>query len=89
MEKPRQWSTTAWIALTCHREVVWLSPPVFFNFPFQIASKGYNISIIAYGQTGSGKTYTIFGPGLLYAMNEADFGMVPRSVRHIFYKKKV
>ena len=50
---------------------------------------GYNISIIAYGQTGSGKTYTVFGPGLLFAMNEADFGLVPRAVRHIFYKKKV
>ena len=50
---------------------------------------GYNISIIAYGQTGSGKSYTVFGPGLLFAMNEADFGLVPRAVRHIFYKKKV
>lgn len=50
---------------------------------------GYNISIIAYGQTGSGKTYTVFGPGLLFTMNEADFGLVPRAVRHIFYKKKV
>lgn len=50
--------------------------------------EGYNISIIAYGQTGSGKTYTVFGPGLLFAMNEADFGLVPRAVRHIFYKKK-
>ena len=45
--------------------------------------------MIVYGQTGAGKTYTVFGPGLLYTMNEADFGMVPRAVRHIFCKLKV
>ncbi len=50
---------------------------------------GFNITVIAYGQTGSGKTFTIFGPGLLYTMNESDFGMVPRTVRYLFYKAKV
>lgn len=49
---------------------------------------GFNITVIAYGQTGSGKTFTIFGPGLLYTMNESDFGMVPRTVRNLFYKAK-
>ena len=50
---------------------------------------GFNITVIAYGQTGSGKTFTVFGPGLLYTMNESDFGLVPRTVRHLFYKAKV
>lgn len=47
------------------------------------------MSVIAYGQTGSGKTFTVFGPGLLYAMNESDFGILPRAVRHLFYKAEV
>lgn len=50
---------------------------------------GFNVSVVAFGQLGSGKTYTIFGPGLLYAMNEADFGVVPRTARRIFHKAKV
>lgn len=54
-----------------------------------MALEGFNITVIAYGQTGSGKTFTIFGPGLLYTMNESDFGMVPRTVRNLFYKAKV
>jgi len=54
-----------------------------------IGMSGFNITVIAYGQTGSGKTFTIFGPGLLYTMNESDFGMVPRTVRNLFYKAKV
>lgn len=59
-------------------------------FPNSCSCKiGFNITVIAYGQTGSGKTFTIFGPGLLYTMNESDFGMVPRTVRNLFYKAKV
>ena len=66
----------------------WLFNELFY-YDVLLLYVGYNISIIAYGQTGAGKTYTVFGPGLLYAMNEADFGLVPRAVRHIFGKKKV
>lgn len=50
---------------------------------------GYNVSIVAYGQSGAGKTYTIFGPGLLFTMNESNFGVVPRALRHIFQKIQV
>jgi len=69
----------------CPQEILYKG---YVESPINACFEGYNISIIAYGQTGSGKSYTVFGPGLLFAMNEADFGLVPRAVRHIFYKKK-
>ncbi|KAL9186079.1 hypothetical protein ACHAXT_005317 [Thalassiosira profunda] len=46
---------------------------------------GYNGTIVAYGQTGSGKTHTIFGDEGLND-NDADAGLVQRSLRSIFRK---
>ena len=40
---------------------------------------GFNVTIFAYGQTGSGKTYTMAGGG-----NDADVGIIPRSIRELF-----
>ena len=45
---------------------------------------GHNASIIGYGGCGAGKTHTVTGPGLLLAMNEEDFGVLPRAVRQLY-----
>merc|ERR1719272_1252743 len=42
--------------------------------------QGYNGTIIAYGQTGSGKTHSVIGA----VDDEAEAGLLPRAVRHIF-----
>ena len=39
--------------------------------------EGYNSTIFAYGQTGAGKTHTMMG-------TEAEPGIIPRAIRHIF-----
>lgn len=48
--------------------------------------EGYNGTIMAYGQTGSGKSYTIFGKknSLDGKQLNADMGIVPRAIKHIF-----
>ncbi|XP_037088827.1 kinesin-like protein KIF27 [Pollicipes pollicipes] len=46
--------------------------------------QGYNVAVVAFGQTGSGKTYTLVGPDATFAMTEAEFGILPRAVRHVF-----
>uniref|UniRef100_A0AAG5DUG3 Kinesin motor domain-containing protein n=1 Tax=Anopheles atroparvus TaxID=41427 RepID=A0AAG5DUG3_ANOAO len=48
------------------------------------ALQGYNATVLAYGQTGSGKTYTMgtgFDPS---EAQEAQEGIIPRAVRHLF-----
>lgn len=47
------------------------------------ALKGYNATVLAYGQTGSGKTYTM-GTGFDRDLYEAQEGIIPRAVRHLF-----
>ena len=47
---------------------------------------GYDLTVAAYGQSGSGKTHTLLGSDLPFAMNEADFGLVARVVRDLFYR---
>ncbi|XP_049283381.1 kinesin-like protein KIF21B isoform X3 [Anopheles funestus] len=47
------------------------------------ALQGYNATVLAYGQTGSGKTYTM-GTGFERAVPEAQEGIIPRAVRHLF-----
>ena len=42
---------------------------------------GFNGTVFAYGQTSSGKTHTMLGPNV---MDEAERGMIPRMVSHIF-----
>jgi hypothetical protein len=46
---------------------------------------GYNATIFAYGQTGSGKTHTM-GMGMEDNTNvpDAELGIVPRAINHIF-----
>ncbi|XP_018018379.1 kinesin-like protein 2, partial [Hyalella azteca] len=46
--------------------------------------QGYNVSVVGYGSCRSGKTYTITGPGFLWAMNEEEFGLLPRAVRQLY-----
>ncbi|KAI8640730.1 P-loop containing nucleoside triphosphate hydrolase protein [Parasitella parasitica] len=41
------------------------------------AMEGYNATVFAYGQTASGKTFTMMG-------NEAEPGVIPRSVDNVF-----
>ena len=36
------------------------------------------ILVIAYGAGGSGKTFTLAGPDLTPALNEEQFGIIPR-----------
>jgi len=43
--------------------------------------EGFNGTVFAYGQTSSGKTHTMLGPNIT---NEAERGMIPRMVSHIF-----
>jgi len=43
--------------------------------------EGFNGTVFAYGQTSSGKTHTMLGPNV---MDEAERGMIPRMVSHIF-----
>lgn len=50
----------------------------------QLLLQGYNVAVVAFGQSGAGKSYTLVGPDTLFAMSEMDFGIIPRSVRHIF-----
>ncbi|KAI8971802.1 kinesin motor domain-containing protein [Mycotypha africana] len=46
------------------------------------AMEGYNVTVFAYGQTASGKTFTMMG-------NDAEPGVIPRSVDNVFdYIKK-
>uniref|UniRef100_A0A6A7FUT9 Kinesin-like protein 2 n=2 Tax=Hirondellea gigas TaxID=1518452 RepID=A0A6A7FUT9_9CRUS len=47
--------------------------------------EGYNVSVVGYGSSGSGKTHTITGPGFLWAMNEEEFGLLPRAVRQLYH----
>jgi len=42
---------------------------------------GFNGTVFAYGQTSSGKTHTMLGPNII---DEAERGMIPRMVSHIF-----
>jgi GTPase SAR1 family protein len=44
--------------------------------------EGYNSTIFAYGQTGTGKTYTM--EGFTYDSNDAQRGIIPRSIEEIF-----
>ena len=53
------------------------------------AAAGYNVAVVTFGQTGSGKTYTLVGPDATFAMSEAEFGVLPRAVRHVFAALKV
>ena len=55
-----------------------LSPflPLFFD--------GFDIFIIMSGAASSGKSYTLFGPEPGPLRSEADLGIIPRFVRHIF-----
>lgn len=46
---------------------------------------GYNVTVIAYGAGGSGKTFTLAGPDLSPALNEEQFGILPRLVRSLFH----
>ncbi|XP_043227018.1 kinesin-like protein KIF18B [Amphibalanus amphitrite] len=46
--------------------------------------QGYNVAVVTFGQTGSGKTFTLVGPDATFAMSEAEFGVLPRAVRHVF-----
>ena len=43
--------------------------------------EGFNGTVFAYGQTSSGKTHTMLGPNIT---DEAERGMIPRMVSHIF-----
>ena len=43
--------------------------------------EGFNGTVFAYGQTSSGKTHTMMGPNFT---DEAERGMIPRMVGHIF-----
>lgn len=43
--------------------------------------EGFNGTVFAYGQTSSGKTHTMLGPNIT---DEAERGMIPRMVTHIF-----
>ena len=43
--------------------------------------EGFNGTVFAYGQTSSGKTHTMLGPNIT---DEAERGMIPRMVDHIF-----
>ena len=52
----------------------------------ELVLDGYDLTVSAYGQSGAGKTHTLIGPGLPYAMNEADFGIVTRVVRDLFHR---
>lgn len=45
--------------------------------------EGFNGTVFAYGQTSSGKTHTMIGPGTDLT-DEAERGMIPRMVSHIF-----
>ena len=47
------------------------------------------MAIVTFGQTGSGKTFTLVGPDATFAMSEAEFGVLPRAVRHVFAALKV
>jgi len=47
------------------------------------ALNGYNATVLAYGQTGSGKTFTM-GTGFERDLNDAQVGIIPRAVDHIF-----
>ena len=46
--------------------------------------EGFNGTVFAYGQTSSGKTHTMLGPGVGNFDDEAERGMIPRMVSHIF-----
>jgi len=47
------------------------------------ALQGKNATVLAYGQTGSGKTFTM-GTGCKKNVNNAQLGLIPRAVQHIF-----
>ena len=54
---------------------------------------GYRACIFAYGQTGAGKTYTMLGNTQEIQSKKDDnpgnsFGIIPRSVNHLFHKMK-
>ena len=53
------------------------------------SAAGYNVAVVTFGQTGSGKTFTLVGPDATFAMSEAEFGVLPRAVRHVFAALKV
>jgi hypothetical protein len=45
----------------------------------RILNSGSIFSVIAHGAGGSGKTFTLAGPDLTPALNEEQFGVLPRS----------
>ena len=45
---------------------------------------GYNVSVILYGASDTGKTFSLVGPDNIPALNEENFGIVPRLVRALF-----
>ena len=45
---------------------------------------GFDFFVITYGGRSSGKSFTLFGPDHGPLRSEADFGILPRFVRHIF-----
>lgn len=46
---------------------------------------GYDLTLMAYGPAGAGKTHTLVGSDLPLAMNESDFGLIPRVIRQLFH----
>ncbi|TRY62963.1 hypothetical protein TCAL_04922 [Tigriopus californicus] len=46
---------------------------------------GYDLTLMTYGPAGAGKTHTLVGSDLPLAMNESDFGLVPRVIRQLFH----
>eukprot|EP01138_Halocafeteria_seosinensis_P002671 gb/GECG01002731.1/.p1 GENE.gb/GECG01002731.1/~~gb/GECG01002731.1/.p1 ORF type:complete len:758 (+),score=125.32 gb/GECG01002731.1/:1-2274(+) len=55
---------------------------------------GYRACLFAYGQTGAGKTYTMLGnPADIQhktgAGSEESFGIIPRSVQHLFHQIEI
>ncbi|CAG0891389.1 unnamed protein product, partial [Cyprideis torosa] len=47
--------------------------------------EGENVSVVAMGPPGGGKSYSLFGPDISPARNEADFGLLPRALRQVFH----
>ena len=49
---------------------------------------GYDLFVITYGGKSTGKSYTLFGPDPDPLRSEADLGLLPRFLHHIFGKIK-
>ena len=41
---------------------------------------GYSVTALVYGAKGTGKLYTLYGPNHGPALNEQEFGLIPRIV---------